>query len=45
MFAAPAALGVAAGQFANLPVVNDWLDVIGLGYIDRMPSAWTTDPF
>jgi hypothetical protein len=40
VFAAPAVLGVVAGQLANLPVIDDWLDVIGLGYIDRMPSAW-----
>lgn len=40
VFAAPAFLGVCAGQIANLRIVNDWLDVIGLGYVDRMPSAW-----
>lgn len=40
VFAAPALLGVGIGQVANLRVVNRWLDVIGLGYIDRMPSAW-----
>ncbi len=40
VFATPAVLGVSAGQIVNLRRVNDWLDVIGLGYIDRMPSAW-----
>jgi hypothetical protein len=37
---APALLGIAAGQFSNLDSVDRVLDKIGLGYIDRMPSAW-----
>ena len=40
IFIAPVALGLGVGQLANLPWVDRLLDKIGLGYIDRMPSAW-----
>jgi hypothetical protein len=36
----PALLGVATGQVSNIDMVDQLLDKIGLGYIDRMPSAW-----
>ena len=36
----PAALGVLAGQLLNIDAIDDQLDKIGLGYVDRMPSAW-----
>jgi Family of unknown function (DUF6338) len=37
---APALMGIAAGQISNVDLVDRVLDKIGLGYIDRMPSAW-----
>lgn len=39
-FLAPLLLGVVAGQLTLHPWVERALDYIGLGYIDRMPSAW-----
>ena len=36
----PVVLGVLAGQILNIDAIDDQLDKIGLGYIDRMPSAW-----
>lgn len=36
----PVVLGIAVGRLTLLPWVDNLLDKIGLGYIDRMPSAW-----
>jgi len=36
----PAVTGVAAGQIAHVDLVDEVLDKVGLGFIDRMPSAW-----
>ena len=36
----PAVLGILAGQILSIDAVDRVLDKIGLGYIDRMPSAW-----
>jgi len=36
----PIALGIVVGRLTLLPWVDKQLDKIGLGYIDRMPSAW-----
>lgn len=36
----PVVLGVIAGRLTLRPSVEKALDFIGLGYVDRMPSAW-----
>jgi hypothetical protein len=36
----PVVLGVLAGQVLNVDAIDDQLDKIGLGYVDRMPAAW-----
>lgn len=38
--AVPVVLGIAVGLLARLTPVDWVLDKIGMGYIDRMPSAW-----
>ncbi len=40
VFATPAVLGAISGRIAALKPIEDILDRIGLGYVDRMPSAW-----
>jgi hypothetical protein len=40
LFVVPLILGVVIGQLSNVDRVDSFLDKIGLGYIDRMPSAW-----
>jgi hypothetical protein len=40
VFLIPIGLGVLAGQLSLRTPVDRVLDRIGLGYIDRMPSAW-----
>lgn len=40
VFLVPATLGVLAGQILNTDAVDRVLDRLGLGYVDRMPSAW-----
>lgn len=36
----PLALGIVIGSLTLLRLVDKVLDRIGLGYVDRMPSAW-----
>lgn len=40
VFLVPLLLGIFVGRLTLLPWVEKALDFIGLGYIDRMPSAW-----
>lgn len=40
IFAVPVVLGIGLGRFLNLHIVDQLLDRVGLGYVDRMPSAW-----
>jgi hypothetical protein len=39
-FVLPIALGVGISQLAKRPRVDNVLDKIGMGYVERMPSAW-----
>lgn len=39
-FALPVVLGIVVGLLARLRWIDRVLDKIGMGYIDRMPSAW-----
>lgn len=36
----PVALGIIVGRLTLLPWVDNILDKVGVGYVDRMPSAW-----
>lgn len=40
LFVVPLILGVVIGQLSNIDWVDSFLDKIGLGYVDRTPSAW-----
>lgn len=40
VFVVPIAAGVIIGRMSNTAFVDGMLDKIGLGYVDRMPSAW-----
>lgn len=40
VFLVPLGLGIVVGRLAVRPGIERALDYIGLGYIDRMPSAW-----
>ncbi len=39
-FALPITLGVGISQLAKRPQIDRLLDRIGMGYVERMPSAW-----
>ncbi len=39
-FIVPILLGIGISQIAKRPIVDDFLDRIGMGYVDRLPTAW-----
>lgn len=40
VFAVPAVFGIGLPRLTNVRWVNSQLDKVGLGYVDRTPSAW-----